>query len=113
MVVEGHSSEATGANVHVSGLATNPRSMFGSFDPLFLQNIPGVNLAHSMLKGMENYTIWSKSMRISLLGKSKIGFVDGTCRKDMCEGLMAQQWERVNAVVLSWIINAVLNDLVN
>ncbi|KAH0693409.1 hypothetical protein KY285_020506 [Solanum tuberosum] len=115
MAIEGESSEATGANVHRSGLAVNPRSMLDSFDPLFLQNsdIPGVNLAHCVLIGMENYTIWSKSMCIALLGKNKIGFVDGTCRKDMYEGLMAQQWERVNAVVLSWIISVVSKDLVN
>ncbi|KAH0780402.1 hypothetical protein KY290_006829 [Solanum tuberosum] len=115
MAIEGESSEATGANVHRSGLAANPRSMLDSFDPLFLQNsdIPGVNLAHCVLTGMENYTIWSKTMRIALLGKNKIGFVDGTCRKDMYESLMAQQWERVNAVVLSWIISAVSKDLVN
>ena len=92
-----------------------PRSTFDSFDPLFLQNsdIPGVNLAHCVLTGMENYTLWSKSMRIALLGKNKIGFVDGTCRKDMYAAQMAHQWERANAVVLSWIMSSVSKDLVN
>lgn len=52
-------------------------------------------------------------MRIALLGKNKIGFVDGTCRKDMYEGQMAHQWERVNAIVLSWIMSSVSKDLVN
>lgn len=91
------------------------RSTFDSFDPLFLQNldIPGVNLAHCVLTGMENYILWSKSMLIALLGKNKIGLIDGTYKKDMYEGQMANQWERANAVVLSWIMSSVSRDLVN
>ena len=87
MAIENSSSEADGDNINGSGHVNTSRSIssFDSFDPLFLQNsdIPGVNLAHCVLTGMENYILWSKSMRIALLGKNKIGFVDGTCRKDM------------------------------
>ncbi|XP_060212103.1 uncharacterized protein LOC132639686 [Lycium barbarum] len=90
-------------------------STFDSFDPLFLQSsdVPGVNLAQCLLIGMENYTLWRNSMTIALLGKNKIGFVDGTCKKEMYEGQIAYQWECVNAVVLSWIMSLVSKDLVN
>ena len=47
--------------------------------PLFLQpnDIPGSSLILIKLIGPENYALWSSLMRISLLGKSKLGFVDG------------------------------------
>lgn len=63
MTIRGESStDAIGSeNVHIS------RSTFDSFDPLFLQilDIPGVNLAHCVLTGLENYTLWSKSTRLT------------------------------------------------
>ncbi|KAH0773485.1 hypothetical protein KY290_010622 [Solanum tuberosum] len=117
MAIGSSSSEANGDDINGSGHVNTPRSTssFDSFDPFFLHNsdVPGVNLAHCVLTGTENYTLWSKSMRIALLGKNKIGFVDGTCRKDMYEGQMIHQWERVNAIVLSWIMSVVAKDLVN
>ncbi|XP_070049137.1 uncharacterized protein LOC142178276 [Nicotiana tabacum] len=42
-------------------------------------------------------------MRQALLVKIKLGFIDGTCLKSSYKGDLANQWERCNAVVLSWI----------
>ncbi|KAK4722590.1 hypothetical protein R3W88_012823 [Solanum pinnatisectum] len=52
--------------------------------PLYLQacDTPGNNLISFLLTGPENYAIWSRSMRIGLVGKSKLGFVDGRHTKD-------------------------------
>lgn len=50
-------------------------------------------------------------MRIALLAKNKLGFVDGTCSKDMLPEEMGHQWERCNAIVLSWILNTVSKEL--
>lgn len=33
------------------------------------------------LTGSENYGVWSRSMRIALLGKRKYGFLTGACTK--------------------------------
>ncbi|KAM3198979.1 hypothetical protein P3L10_034131 [Capsicum annuum] len=97
--------------------AVNSQSstFFYLLDPLFLQSsdVSGVNLAHYVLTGMENYILWSKSMRAALLGKNKIGFLDGTCKNEMYEGQMACWWELVNAIVLFWIMSSILKDLVN
>ncbi|XP_009763287.1 uncharacterized protein [Nicotiana sylvestris] len=49
----------------------------------------------------------SAFMRIDLLGKSKLGFVDGRYPKSKFEPDLHDQWEKVNVVVLSWIMNAV------
>ncbi|XP_070012657.1 uncharacterized protein [Nicotiana sylvestris] len=47
--------------------------------PLYLQptDTPGSSLISLRLTGSDNYALWSRSMRIGLLGKSKLGFVDG------------------------------------
>lgn len=52
--------------------------------PLFLHpsDTPGVHLVSHQLVGLENYSIWSRSMQIALLAKNKLGFIDGDCRKD-------------------------------
>ncbi|XP_075099496.1 uncharacterized protein LOC142176264 [Nicotiana tabacum] len=46
-------------------------------------------------------------MKIGLLGKSKLGFVDGRFPKFKFDLELHDQWEKVNVVVLSWIMNAV------
>ncbi|KAH0675442.1 hypothetical protein KY290_024492 [Solanum tuberosum] len=45
--------------------------------PLFLQptDTPGSSLISLQLTGSDNYALWSRSMRIGLLGKSKLGKV--------------------------------------
>ncbi|XP_019239257.1 PREDICTED: uncharacterized protein LOC109219268 [Nicotiana attenuata] len=77
--------------------------------PLFLQptDTPGSSLISLQLTGLDNYALWSRSMRIGLLGKSKIGFMDGRYPKSKFEPEFHEQWEKVNAVVLSWIMNVV------
>ncbi|GJS84938.1 ribonuclease H-like domain-containing protein [Tanacetum coccineum] len=63
------------------------------------------------LKGTENYQVWANAMLLSLEGKNKIGFIDGTCRKSMTDDVLAKQWDRVNAVVLGWILNSISEEL--
>ncbi|GJU77272.1 putative RNA-directed DNA polymerase [Tanacetum coccineum] len=53
-------------------------------DPLFLNpndtcRTPLINLK---LTGMDNYNIWSIAMKFSLRNKSKLGFIDGTCKRN-------------------------------
>ncbi|GAV71780.1 UBN2_3 domain-containing protein, partial [Cephalotus follicularis] len=47
---------------------------------------------------------------IALMAK-KLGFVDGSCRKPMKGSPMLHQWERCNAIVLSWIMNTVSKEI--
>ncbi|XP_075091466.1 uncharacterized protein LOC142171677 [Nicotiana tabacum] len=77
--------------------------------PIYLQPIdtPGSSLISLQLTGSENYDIWSRSIKIGLLDKSKLGFVDGRFPKFMVEPELHDQWGKVNVVVLSWIVNAV------
>lgn len=52
--------------------------------PLFLSptDISGVNLISFQLIGTENYALWSRSVRLSLLDRNKIGLIDGSCKKE-------------------------------
>ncbi|XP_047253775.1 uncharacterized protein LOC124887894 [Capsicum annuum] len=117
MVIDSNSSSIDSVDASGSRQAANSQSptFFYLLDPLFLQSsdVSGVNLAHYVLTGMENYILWSKSMRAALLGKNKIGFLDGTCKNEMYEGQMACWWELVNVIVLFWIMSSILKDLVN
>ncbi|XP_019239621.1 PREDICTED: uncharacterized protein LOC109219608 [Nicotiana attenuata] len=77
--------------------------------PLYLQpnDTPGSSLISLQLTGSDNYALWSRAMRIGLLGKGKLGFVDGRFLKSRFEPELHNLWEKVNAIVLSWIMNAV------
>ena len=83
--------------------------------PLYLHpsDTPGSILISQKLTGIENYIGWSNSMRVALLAKNKIAFVDGSCRKEQYLGDLEHEWERCNAFVLSWITNSVSNELAN
>ncbi|XP_070022431.1 uncharacterized protein LOC142176997 [Nicotiana tabacum] len=51
-------------------------------------------------------------MRIVLLGKRKLGFVTGTCKKESYKTTdLQEQWETCNAIILSWIMNNMCEEL--
>ncbi|XP_028798428.1 uncharacterized protein LOC114753890 [Neltuma alba] len=83
--------------------------------PLYLHpsDTQGATIISQILIGAENYNVWSRAMRIALRGKHKLGFVDGSCTKEMQEDNLKDQWERCNAVVLSWILNSISKELAN
>ncbi|XP_019252634.1 PREDICTED: uncharacterized protein LOC109231425 [Nicotiana attenuata] len=81
--------------------------------PLFLQatDAPGLVLVLIELTGSENYALWSGEMKLALMGKGKIGFVDGTCVKSSYRGELIAQWEKCDAIVLSWIGSTISSEL--
>ncbi|XP_055830969.1 uncharacterized protein LOC129900004 [Solanum dulcamara] len=74
---------------------------------LYLQpnDTPGSSLISLQLTGSENYALWSRSMALGLIGKSKLGFVDGRHNKDKFDESLHDQWEKVNAVERFNIVN--------
>lgn len=67
--------------------------------PLYLvaYDVSGVTILFFLIVWSENYVVWSKAMRIALLGRNKLAFVDGKV-------LMTK--------VLSWIMNVVSSNLI-
>ncbi|XP_060195335.1 uncharacterized protein LOC132624596 [Lycium barbarum] len=56
-------------------------TMIDHHHPLFLQacDTPGNSLVAIQLTSSENYASWYRYMKIGLLGKGKLGFIDGKC----------------------------------
>ena len=52
-------------------------------------------------------------MRIALTGKRKIGFITRACSKSLYRDELDEQWETCNAIVLSWLMNSVSEDLLS
>ncbi|GJU60836.1 ribonuclease H-like domain-containing protein [Tanacetum coccineum] len=63
--------------------------------------------------GCENYRVWATAMKIALQARNKMGFVDGTYVKSTYVTIvpLCNQWERCNAVVLSWLLSSIYEDL--
>ncbi|KAH0661747.1 hypothetical protein KY284_026678 [Solanum tuberosum] len=55
----------------------------------------GAALIPIKLTDPENYGIWSRSMRIALLGKRKYGFVTGACSRSLYRDELHKQWKPV------------------
>ncbi|XP_075074623.1 uncharacterized protein LOC142162199 [Nicotiana tabacum] len=83
--------------------------------PLYIHpsDTQGTIFISIQLQGPENYSLWSRSMKIVLHGKNKLGFVLGTCRKHMFDPSLHELWDRCNAIMLAWIINTVAPNLLS
>nr|GEX55889.1 ribonuclease H-like domain-containing protein [Tanacetum cinerariifolium] len=62
------------------------------------------------LKGNENYQVWSCAKLLALEGKNKNDFIDDSCRRSNTDEVLGRQWDRVNAVVLGWILNSMTEE---
>ncbi|XP_073302882.1 uncharacterized protein [Primulina huaijiensis] len=82
-------------------------------DPLYLHlsDTPGVSLVLDPLIGTENYGVWSRAMLLALRAKNKLGFITGSSRKPAENQPTLHQWERCNAIVLSWIMSSVSKEI--
>ncbi|XP_075095829.1 uncharacterized protein LOC142173853 [Nicotiana tabacum] len=108
-----HISATSTTGNFTAGTATFPT--IDHNHPLYLQptNTLGSSLISLQLTGSDNYALWSRAMRIGLLGKSKLGLVDGRFPKSKFEPELHDLWEKVNAIVLSWIMNVVRPELLS
>ncbi|GJW27016.1 ribonuclease H-like domain-containing protein [Tanacetum coccineum] len=62
-------------------------------------------------KRTENYQVWSCAMLLALEGKNKSGFINGSCKRSNTDEVLGRQWDRVNAIVLGWILNSISDEL--
>lgn len=83
--------------------------------PLYLSSsdVPGALSVGIQLTGMENYTLWSRAMEIALLGRNKVGFIDGSVLHTDFNGPVKKVWDRCNAIVISWLTCNVSKDLLS
>ncbi|KZV40890.1 hypothetical protein F511_05135 [Dorcoceras hygrometricum] len=64
-----------------------------------------MNLVNDQLIGVENYGIWS------LCANNKLAIIDGSYSRPAIGSPMLHQWERCNALALSWIMNTVSKEI--
>ena len=102
----------TTANTSTTESSSSSQDSYNLNDPLFLH--PGENLGAVLtsqpLVGEENYSVWARSVRKSLIGKNKLGFIDGSITISsplMNSPTAVQAWIRADNIVGTWIINLV------
>lgn len=90
-------------------------SIESNLHPLFLQNIdhPGLILISKKLTGTENFGPWKRSISIALSAKNKLGIVNGTVPKPDDDSPLKAHWDRVNDMVISWILNTISDEINN
>lgn len=83
--------------------------------PLHLRSsdVPGALSVGIQLTGMENYTLWSRAMEIALLGRNKLGFIDGSVLRSDFDGPLKKIWDCCNAIAITWLTCNVSKDLLS
>ena len=83
---------------------TNPSS------PYFIPP-SDVVLVSQPLIGLENYLSWSRVVFLSLIGRNKFGFLDGSIPTLDLSHPLYNAWHRANTTILSWMVNSLSKDL--
>lgn len=73
---------------------------------------PGMNLINITLTE-SNYSQWSRSMKIALSSKLKLGFIDGSYTSPDANSVLLAYWNRCNHMVISWLLNSISADIRN
>ncbi|GKD50363.1 ribonuclease H-like domain-containing protein, partial [Tanacetum coccineum] len=95
----------------VVGSSSDLNLSFG--DPLYLHpnDTSGTPIVTIKLTGTENYRMWSIAMAFALRNHYKLGFIDGSCKRDSSNPGLANQWDMCNSVVVTWILNSLSSEL--
>ena len=83
---------------------TNPSS------PYFIPP-SDIVLVSQPLIGPENYLSWSRAVFLSLIGRNKFGFLDGSIPTPDLSHPLYNAWHRANTTILSWMVNSLSKDL--
>ncbi|GKB58404.1 ribonuclease H-like domain-containing protein [Tanacetum coccineum] len=86
------------------GTSSDLNLSFGDSLYLHPNDTSGSPIVTVKLTSTENYKIWSIAMTFALINHNKLGFIDGTCKKDDSNPALANQWEMCNSVVFTWIL---------
>lgn len=71
---------------------------------------PGMTLVNTIFEG-RGYPRWRRSIILSLSAKKKLGFINGGCQPPELKSPEYEQWNCVNDMVISWILNALSKDI--
>ncbi|GJT44894.1 cysteine-rich receptor-like protein kinase 8 [Tanacetum coccineum] len=74
---------------------------------------PGLVLISKKLTRSENYSTWRRSMMIALNAKNKLKLINGDFEESSSNSEIRSLWERPNDMIISWILNTVLDQIGN
>jgi len=83
-------------------------------NPLFIQ--PLDNLGRPLVLNIfnrENYDNWKRPVILALSAKHKIAFIDCSCPRTNSTSPWLTLWQRNNAMVLSWLVNSLSENIRN
>ncbi|GJT38378.1 putative RNA-directed DNA polymerase [Tanacetum coccineum] len=103
--------DTTVKTTEIIGSSTDLNLSFGDALYLHPNNTGGSPIVTIKLTGTENYKVWSIAMTFALRNHNKLGFIDGTCKKDKKNLALANQWDMCNSVVVTWILNSLSPEL--
>ncbi|XP_074323136.1 uncharacterized protein LOC141660076 [Apium graveolens] len=94
-------------------LQNNTNFIDNNSHPLYLHNNdhPDLVLIAKKLVGPDNFGSWSRSMQIALNARNKFVIVNGVFEKPSEDSSLLAQWERVNDLVITWILNSVADEI--
>ncbi|GJX21812.1 ribonuclease H-like domain-containing protein [Tanacetum coccineum] len=102
----------------VGGDPSSPTVLINNIDagnPLHIQanDNSSTILIPFKLRGTKNYRIRASAMKLALQARNKHSFVDGTFLKNAynTSDVLSAQWDKCNAIVLTWIMNYVSQDV--
>ncbi|XP_071728259.1 uncharacterized protein [Rutidosis leptorrhynchoides] len=101
----------TGSGSNKSG-SSESNAMNSVHDPLHIagSDHPGMILTNTHFNGT-NYLGWSRTIRMALGAKLKLGFIDGTNLKPAVTDDSYQKWTRCDYMVTCWILNSMTAEL--
>ena len=81
-------------------------------DPLYIasSDYPGMTLTNTTFNRV-NFHSWSRTIKMALGAKLKLGFIDGTCMKPHVTDVKHQRWVRCNYMVTCSILNSMIAEL--
>ena len=93
-------------------MENHPRPEDLPSSPYFLHpsENPSLVFTSCVLNG-NNFYSWSRSMRMALISKNKLKFIDGSIPIPAADDLLFSAWERCNTMVLSWMIKSLTSSI--
>ena len=81
-------------------------------DPFLLTGADhsGLQLTNKPFDG-DNFTGWSRSARMALGARLKLGFIDGSCTKPNASSKNLQKWLRYDYMVRCWLLNSMVSTI--
>ncbi|GKB96479.1 pyridoxal 5'-phosphate synthase-like subunit PDX1.2, partial [Tanacetum coccineum] len=76
----------------------------------FTDDCQGMVLTLTPFNG-SNFMGWSRTVKMALGAKLKLGFINGTCVKPAMDGENLQRWIRCDYMVSCWILNSMVAEL--